>query len=571
RAKMRLVVVVAVATVLLLLVEGGMTARTRRELASPLHGSGIQDPYGSYCQRRGGCCPGRDDQCTVPYLDTICYCDLFCNRTVSDCCPDFWGHCLGIRPPHLGKWSSSETLVFVREMATHSTQVQPTKKTAIYASHLMHAIAQGGATALICIHLAFAQHFPFMASMHEVWEVERRDSLDPGAGAFRALKGLRGRRAATDRDLSSCPIRLRKQESWPKCTCGPSGQWDCEQNACLIEDDMIQAVNRGNHGWRAGNYSQFWGMTLDEGLRYRLGTKHPSRATMSMNEIQMNMDSNEHPPTYFNAADKWPGKIHEPLDQGNCAASWAFSTAAVASDRISIQSMGHMTPQLSPQNLISCDTRNQGGCAGGRIDGAWWYLRRRGVVTEECYPFSAPQHSPADGARCMMQSRSVGRGKRQATARCPNSHIYHNDIYQSTPPYRLSSHEKEIMKEIMNNGPVQAILEVHEDFFIYKSGIYRHTDINVHKASQYRKHGTHSVRITGWGEEKDYNGKTRKYWIAANSWGKNWGEDGYFRIARGENECEIEAFVIGVWGRITMEDMHNHHHHVHHQHHGRLK
>ncbi|KAL0166284.1 hypothetical protein M9458_038128, partial [Cirrhinus mrigala] len=50
----------------------------------------------------------------------------------------------------------------------------------------------------------------------------------------------------------------------------------------------------------------------------------------------------------------------------------------VASDRISIQSMGHMTPQLSPQNLISCDTRHQGGCSGGRIDGAWWYLRRRG-------------------------------------------------------------------------------------------------------------------------------------------------------------------------------------------------
>lgn len=54
------------------------------------------------------------------------------------------------------------------------------------------------------------------------------------------------------------------------------------------------------------------------------------------------------------------------------------SLSAVASDRISIQSMGHMTPQLSPQNLISCDTRNQGGCAGGRVDGAWWFLRRRG-------------------------------------------------------------------------------------------------------------------------------------------------------------------------------------------------
>jgi len=32
-------------------------------------------------------------------------------------------------------------------------------------------------------------------------------------------------------------------------------------------------------------------------------------------------------PAYFNSSEKWPGKIHEPLDQGNCGASWAFSTA----------------------------------------------------------------------------------------------------------------------------------------------------------------------------------------------------------------------------------------------------
>ena len=80
----------------------GMARRTKRQLNSPLHMGGIRDPFGSYCQRRGGCCPGRDDLCTVPYLDTICYCDLFCNRTVSDCCPDFWGHCLGINPPFIG-------------------------------------------------------------------------------------------------------------------------------------------------------------------------------------------------------------------------------------------------------------------------------------------------------------------------------------------------------------------------------------------------------------------------------------------------------------------------------------
>ncbi|CDQ94164.1 unnamed protein product [Oncorhynchus mykiss] len=50
---------------------------------------------------------------------------------------------------------------------------------------------------------------------------------------------------------------------------------------------MIQAVNRGNYGWRAANYSQFFGMSLDEGLRYRLGTQRPSRTIMSMNEMQV--------------------------------------------------------------------------------------------------------------------------------------------------------------------------------------------------------------------------------------------------------------------------------------------
>lgn len=54
-----------------------------------------------YCAIRNGgkCCPGRDDTCTMPILDSYCYCDVFCNRTVSDCCPDFWNWCIGIAAP----------------------------------------------------------------------------------------------------------------------------------------------------------------------------------------------------------------------------------------------------------------------------------------------------------------------------------------------------------------------------------------------------------------------------------------------------------------------------------------
>lgn len=38
---------------------------------------------------------------------------------------------------------------------------------------------------------------------------------------------------------------------WPDSTCGAGGRWDCEQNACLIEPDVIHAVNRGNYGYKS--------------------------------------------------------------------------------------------------------------------------------------------------------------------------------------------------------------------------------------------------------------------------------------------------------------------------------
>lgn len=39
--------------------------------------------------------------------------------------------------------------------------------------------------------------------------------------------------------------------------------------------------------WRAGNHSAFWGMTLDDGIRYRLGTIRPSSSVTNMNEIHV--------------------------------------------------------------------------------------------------------------------------------------------------------------------------------------------------------------------------------------------------------------------------------------------
>ncbi|NXA58755.1 TINAL protein, partial [Mohoua ochrocephala] len=399
--------------------------RTRRELGPGLYEHGVYDAGGSYCQRGDVCCHGRDDGCTVPYHDTLCYCDLFCNRTVSDCCPDFWEYCLGIPAP-----------------------------------------------------------FP------------------KASGCARAGRNY--------------PTGATYRENCNLCTCGPGGQWQCEDHACLMDGELIDAVNRGNYGWRAANYSQFWGMTLEDGIRHRLGTFRPSPTVMNMNEMHMNMDSNEVLPRHFDAAANGMGM------------RVGFGNGMGARIRGRMEPGGPSPPHAP--------------------------VPRRRVVTDECYPFTSQQSQPA-APPCMMHSRSTGRGKRQATARCPNPQTHSNEIYQSTPAYRLSSSEKEIMKELLENGPVQAILEVHEDFFMYKSGIYRHTPVAEGKGPKHQSHGTHSVKITGWGEEQLPDGQTQKYWTAANSWGTAWGEGGHFRIARGVNECEVETFVVGVWGRVSMEDM----------------
>lgn len=83
----------------------------------------------------------------------------------------------------------------------------------------------------------------------------------------------------------------------------------------------------------------------------------------------------------------------------------------------------------------------------------------------------------------------------------------------------------------MSFGPVETGFTVYEDFPAYKSGVYSH--------QTGKSLGGHAVKFIGWGVEKDV-----PYWIVANSWNDDWGEKGFFRIKRGNNECGIENSVV---------------------------
>lgn len=90
-----------------------------------------------------------------------------------------------------------------------------------------------------------------------------------------------------------------------------------------------------------------------------------------------------------------------------------------------------------------------------------------------------------------------------------------------------------MMIEIFLNGPIEVGFTVYSDFMSYREGIYEPiSNENV---------GGHAVKVIGWGEEKGV-----KYWIAANSWGSRWGDDGYFKIKKHTSRFGLWAIAGDV-------------------------
>lgn len=76
-------------------------------------------------------------------------------------------------------------------------------------------------------------------------------------------------------------------------------------------------------------------------------------------------------------------------NQGPCGAGWAFAVAGMMSERCCLQ--GKYSGWLSPQELISCDTKNK-GCNGGEPQFALDYITKaKGLVSEYCFSYESKQ------------------------------------------------------------------------------------------------------------------------------------------------------------------------------------
>ncbi|RZS13179.1 hypothetical protein BHM03_00044717 [Ensete ventricosum] len=191
------------------------------------------------------------------------------------------------------------------------------------------------------------------------------------------------------------------------------------------------------------------------------------------------------------------GAVTDVKNQRNCGSCWAFS--AVASIEGINQIVKGSLISLSEQQLFACDD-NDDGCAGGLHYRAFSYVvDNGGITTEENYPYQ-PQLVACDATK-------------------ESDHAVTITGYEIVP----RNDEKSLMKAVANQ-PVSVSIDAHE-IKSYSGGIFDGscgTNLN------------HEVTLVGYDTDEDGTA----YWIAKNSWGTDWGDDGYLLIAKDVAEKE---------------------------------
>ncbi|XP_021749969.1 cathepsin B-like protease 2 [Chenopodium quinoa] len=297
-------------------------------------------------------------------------------------------------------------------------------------------------------------------------------------------------------------------------------------NSNLLQDSIVNSVNTNpKAGWKAGMNPRFSDFTLGQFKRI-LGAR-PTPESEKRNIPLVHHDRSSNLPKEFDARKTWSqcSTIGRILDQGHCGSCWAFAAVEALSDRFCINY--GMNISLSVNDLLACCGFLCGaGCDGGTPIYAWRYFVHHGVVTEECDPYF-------DTTGCSHPGCEPGYPTPKCVRKCMGGNqLWRQSKHYGSNAYRVKKDTYQIMAELYKNGPVEVAFDVYEDFAHYKSGVYKHV------TGQYL--GGHAVKLIGWGTTAE----GEDYWLLANQWNRSWGDDGYFMISRGTNECGIEEDVV---------------------------
>lgn len=335
----------------------------------------------------------------------------------------------------------------------------------------------------------------------------------------------------------------------------------------LTGEELVDYVNSHQNLWTAKLNEKF--ANYDDGVKWKLmGLNHIENSIEARKTLGKSRYLAIDLPTNFDAREHWPScdSIKAIRDQSSCGSCWAFGAVEAMSDRICIASGGKIQVTLSADDLLSCCRSCGFGCNGGDPLAAWKFWVNDGIVTgsnftaqQGCRPYPFPPCEHHSNKTHYQPCKHELFPTPKCEHKCQDSYnekTYKEDKYYGRNAYAVEADVQAIQNELYTNGPLEIAFEVYEDFLNYDGGIYFHQGGKLG--------GGHAVKLIGWGEEGGI-----PYWIVANSWNTDWGEDGFFRIVRGKDECGIESGVVG--GLPDLQRTHNqykrHNHHHHHKHH----
>jgi len=298
------------------------------------------------------------------------------------------------------------------------------------------------------------------------------------------------------------------------------------------QQSVANALNFMQLGWTAHVYDKYQGKTPRELNRYagikrniRLHSQEGQMATAPVTSF-LGVSMKRHLARQDENFDwrKKDGKnwLTPVIAQGDCGSCYTIATVHMLTARNRIATGNMSQPSFSVSFPLYCSEYNQG------CDGGYGFLQSKwsedvGLVPNHCSPLSTIQ----EGGSCRVHKNCDLGGTRHRAI----NHHYVGGFYGG-------SDAENIQKELVMKGPAVMSFEPSEDFMYYKDGVYKS---GPHKLHQEWEQVDHAVLLVGYGMD---NGNP--YWTMQNSWGDDWGEDGYFRMARGIDESGCESIVVAA-------------------------
>ena len=275
----------------------------------------------------------------------------------------------------------------------------------------------------------------------------------------------------------------------------------------VFRRNVMGTFKEENLSYQTG-ITKFSDLTKQEFARTYLNLNYDAMASANFNPTVVKVSNAA--PDEFDWRDY--DRVSPVKDQGSCGSCWAFATVANLEGLYAAEKKDILT--LSEQMIVDCDTYDS-GCNGGLMEYTFtWLQQNGGLMTDKDYPYKGTKRTCNSDPSKYVDMKITGYKK----------------LGSSSETWDCVD-EEEIKEFLYETGPLAVALNANY-LQTYMSGIL---DVS---SSRCPVDGiNHAVTIVGYGTEE------MDYWIVKNSWGENWGENGFFRISRGKGTCGINCYI----------------------------